>query len=81
MSLFNDGAKTFLNILDELGLSAGYYSKQFAKTQDISRVYSARRKADYATHEARRARRRCRLQQDEKQMEVEEFPYDAGAHT
>ena len=81
VSLYNDGAKTFLNILDELGLSAGYYSKQFAKTQDISRVYSARRKADYATHEARRARRRCRLQQDEKQMEVEEFPYDAGAHT
>ena len=80
VGVYNDGAKTFLDILKALNLSVGLYAQTWAKKQDAERIKNAQREAQESSHESRIARREARLRRDEQQTEAEGFPYQAGAY-
>jgi hypothetical protein len=80
VSMFNDGAVTIIRTLEEMGLNAGKFCRDFCEQKDILRILNAERRANEASFTARRARRRARLAQDEQQDEAEGFPYQAGGH-
>ena len=78
--IFNDGAVSLIKILEEMGLSAGKFCREFCEQKDVLRVLNAERRANEHSLVARRARRKARLAQEDQQEEAEGFPYQAGGH-
>ena len=80
VAVFNDGATSLLDIMKELQLQPGTFSRKFCKNKDTLRIMIAKRQAKEATLEARRAKRRRKLALDEQQEETEGYPYQSGAY-
>lgn len=59
-STFNDGADSYLRILDVLGIQVGRNAYDYCQAEDTSRLMHARIKAQQETKEARTARRQSK---------------------
>lgn len=80
VSIFNDGSSAVLDTLKEIGAALGSYSISGALRQDSKRVSAADRKALHASLEARKKRRRERLEEQEANKRAEGALYGAGEH-
>ena len=80
VGVYNDGAKTYASVMNELGIHVGPYASACFSDIDKERVLDARKKSQQATHEAKIRRRRRKLARNEAQEEREGFPYLAGGH-
>ena len=80
VTLFNDGAKTYASVLEELKLTVGSFTQLFINQVDAERINNAQRQARLTSHEARIARRRAALMQNEELTRQEGNPYAAGAY-
>jgi hypothetical protein len=76
--LFNDGQAGRLNVMSELGYKIGNNAKSFALQSNEKRIKAAEIKAETSTLEARRARKKARIAENEKTLEEEGTIYAAG---
>ena len=76
---FNDGKKSILNVMEELGLVTGENSVLFTKNADRERIIFADKRALSNTLEARIAKRREKKQNDECLKDKEGLVYSSGA--
>lgn len=75
---FNNGMKARLKVMKLLGLVIGKYCLQALEEQDTTRIQSANKRALQATKEARKCRKRLRLEIEAKVSDKEGVVYAAG---
>ncbi|KAL8623788.1 hypothetical protein ACOMHN_054094 [Nucella lapillus] len=80
VSVFNNGARSLMEVLKEMQIRSGEFCCQFCEKTDLFRVKNAERQILLATKEVRRARRLKRLGADEQQTAREGNPYMAGGY-
>lgn len=78
--IFNDGTTSLGEILKELQIEVGVFSRNFFEQKDAARIITAQRQSLHASKEYRRRRRMRRLGREEEDAEREGFPYLAGGH-
>ena len=74
---YNDGMKVIPNVLTNLGISCGSFSRRFCETADFQRIKLADLRATEASLEYRRRKRQERLATDEA---AEDGAYSCGNH-
>lgn len=75
---FNEGAASFLEILERIGCSGGRFSASACEREDRVRVRKADRKSSSEEKERRKKRRRRRKGWQEKQVDAEGVTYQSG---
>ena len=75
---FNDGMKARLKVLEKLELDVGNYCQQMIQDQDKTRVLSANKWTLESTKEARKCRKRLRLEEEGRKCQQEGVVYAAG---
>ncbi|KAK7111401.1 hypothetical protein V1264_011038 [Littorina saxatilis] len=80
VGVFNDGSRTFGDILSQLNLTVGKFARACFSAKDTRRIKRAQKEAQESSHEARIARRQERLKKNEASVEAEGFPYQSGAY-
>lgn len=76
--LYNEGNTARSKVLQHLNMEPGKYFESAMKSFDILRVRHAEKKAKLETLESRRARRKLRLEKEQKDKEEEGVTYAAG---
>ena len=79
-AVFNDGATSLLDIVEELKLQPGTFSQKFCRNKDTLLILVTKRRAKKASLEARRAKKRRKLALDEPQEAAEGCSYLSGAY-
>ena len=77
---FNDGMAARIKVMEKLGVSPSHLCLQALTGQDTVRVMSAEKRALEATKEARKCRKRLRIEGQASNMSEEGPEYEAGAY-
>lgn len=75
---FNDGMQARMKVLQRLGIIPGSYCHASVNELDENRVRSANKRALESTKEARRCRKKLRLEEESRKANVEGLVYAAG---
>lgn len=75
---FNEGARTYLAIMDLMGIKIGYTAMNFAETIDNCRILQADRRSTDCSKEARIERKKALEQRILHLAEVEDLQYSPG---
>lgn len=78
VSVFNDGACTYIRVLEELGVEAGQFAKNCMFTIDEKRTRHAKRQALQATHQARIKTRQDQKDRNEEAVQRDGVQYLGG---
>lgn len=75
---FNDGMRARIKVLQQLGLVVVTYCSQFLQDEDEKRILSANKRVLETTKEARKCKKRLRLEEEAKLIQKEGPVYAAG---
>ena len=80
VTIFNDGCTSLMAMLKMMDINPREFCRTFCEEADNARVKNAQRHTLLASKALRQARRRRKLNKDEREAEGEGHPYEAGGY-
>lgn len=75
---FNDGVQGRLKVISELGMEPGRFCEVALNKEDLARISTAEKRQQQSTKEARKSRKKLRLEETENKSSLEGTTYAAG---